>query len=144
MKDEANQIIFFIPHPSSFIPPLPAILDLLFVFVNLVLDAIERQLDGGHDLFMLIAGHKVVFVFGIDQDFHLFVDLIGQVDGDVDHGDPVKEVKKAFGLFADFLLMIIVQMPVSGAYSDLHGHRPPRVMRQTLDGFGAFPIWDCS
>lgn len=101
------------------------VLNLFFVAIDLVLDTIDDHIEGRQQVVAAIAGDEIVFVFGIDPNFHVFEGLILQIDRDFDHRDPVEVVKQLLGFFLKLLLMLVTQMPVSGRNFYLHFREPP-------------------
>jgi hypothetical protein len=104
----------------------PVVLNSFFIAVDLLLDAIHRQVDRGMQLLVPIARDEVVLVFGIHPDFHFLVEFILQIDGDLDHRDPAEEMQEFLGLIVNFLLDSIGQVPMSGGDFDLHSREPPK------------------
>jgi hypothetical protein len=102
------------------------ILNFLFVPIDLLLDLVDRQVDGRVEFFMPLFRHKIVLVLGVDANFNFLERSILQIHRDLDHGDPAEEVKQFLGLLGNVLLMFFIQMSMPGRDFHLHGVAPPR------------------
>lgn len=109
--------------------------------MDLVRGSVDCEIDGHHEVFILTFRHEIVLVLGIDKDFHLPVDLIGQIDRHLDHRNSVEIMKELVDLLSDLALVFFTQMPVPGAHFDLHDRKPPRVQWAVAHGKGRR---DCS
>lgn len=110
-------------------------LNFLFVAVDLLLDPIDGRVYRREKFPVVILGDKIVLVLGIDFDFDLLDALVAYIDGDLNHGDAIEEMKELFGFRLDLRLMIFAEVPMTGGDFDLHSHKPPTS--------GWFPIPNC-
>jgi hypothetical protein len=109
------------------IAELTVVLDFFFVFMHLMLNALDGQIDRMHQIFVLVDRDKIVLVLGIDFHFALLVNAILQVARDFDHGDSVEEMQQFFAFDGDGFLMLFVEMPMSGRDFHLHVRKSPCV-----------------
>jgi hypothetical protein len=95
------------------------ILNLLFIFPQLMDDFIERAIDCHQHFAVGFPRHEIVLVFGLDEKLGRFL-LVAQIDRQFDNRQPLKEVCQLLRLLSNYLLGFVAQMAVPGRNLDLH------------------------
>src|SRR5262249_30248216 len=96
------------------------ILDALLVAAQLLLDLVQGQVHGGEQFAVGLAGNEVVLVLGLDDELHVLA-VLAEIDGDLDHGQPLEVVEQFLSFLPDVVLCVFVQVAVASGDLDLHG-----------------------
>ena len=71
------------------------ILDFVFVPADLLLDLVQSRIESCNSLIVFVAGHEIVTMLGVDEDFDLGLRVL-EIDDHFDLRDTLKVRQKFF------------------------------------------------
>jgi len=97
------------------------ILDLLFIFTNLMFHSSDRFIKSDKDVVIGVFRDEIVLVFSIQNNLSIFrAVLMFDIQSNIDRLNTVKVVEQLANFCFNFFLMFFRQLPMSGRHNDLH------------------------